>query len=269
MSRHLRRRGVVLALALAAVLAARRVQRQQRRWSDASGGGSGGSGSGGGACPVGALDQAKGPVTITFWHGLNQANEKVLQGLIDQFNASQTKVKVNLVNQTGYEEILRKWVAGLGTGDLPDVAQLEDTATQQMIDTQSIVPVADCIKADGYDTSDIVGPRARALHGRRQALADAVQRVEPDPLLRQERVPGRRSRPRQAADDARRREGRRAEDQGRGLPDRLRPEAQPVVPRAVGGEGRTRSTRTTRTGGRRVRPRRCSTTRPDASPSRG
>src|SRR6478735_8572524 len=155
MSRHLRRRGVVLALALTAVLAVGACAGSSGG-SDASGGGSGGSGSGGGACPVGALDKAKGPVTITFWHGLNQANEKVLQGLIDQFNTSQTKVKVDLVNQTGYEEILRKWVAGLGTGDLPDVAQLEDTATQQMIDTQSVVPVADCIKADGFDTSDIV-----------------------------------------------------------------------------------------------------------------
>src|SRR3954465_6216607 len=155
MSRQLRRRGLVSALVLAAVLAL----------SACSGGsdgstasdGSGGGGSGSGACPLSALARAKGPVTITFWHGLNQANEKVLQGLGDQFNGSQTKVKVDLVNQTGYEEILRKWVAGLGTGDLPDGAQLEDTATQQMIDTQSIVPASACIKADHYDTSDIVG----------------------------------------------------------------------------------------------------------------
>src|SRR6478735_3189159 len=156
MSRHLRRRGVVLALVATAALALGACAGSSGG-SDASGGGSGGSGSGGGACPVGALDKAKGPVTITFWHGLNQANEKVLQGLIDQFNTSQTKVKVDLVNQTGYEEILRKWVAGLGTGDLPDVAQLEDTATQQMIDTQSIVPASACAEADHYDTSDIVG----------------------------------------------------------------------------------------------------------------
>jgi sn-glycerol 3-phosphate transport system substrate-binding protein len=153
MSPQLRRRGVVLAIVATLALGA---------CSGGSGGGgsaAGGGGSGGGdagSCPVAALDKATGPVTITFWHGLNQANEKVLQGLVDQFNSSQAKVHVNLVNQTGYEEILRKWVAGLGTGDLPDLAQLEDTATQQMIDTQSIVPAAACVKADGYDTSDIV-----------------------------------------------------------------------------------------------------------------
>ena len=126
--------------------------------SKAGGGSSGGGSKTGGAnsCPVAALAKATGPVTITFWHGLNRANEETLQKIVAQFNAQQAKVKVDLVNQTGYEEILRKWVAGLGTNELPELGQMEDTATQQMIDTQSIVPVADCIKADGYDTSDFV-----------------------------------------------------------------------------------------------------------------
>ena len=132
--------------------------------SSSSGGSKAGSGSpvggspsgGANACPVAALDKAKGPVTITFWHGLNRANEESLQRLVTKFNARQTKVKVDLINQTGYEEILRKWVGGLGTGDLPELGQMEDTATQQMIDTQSIVPMSDCIKADKYDSSDLV-----------------------------------------------------------------------------------------------------------------
>ena len=143
--------GLVAALALGACSSS-------SSGSKAGGGGSkGGGGAGSNACPVAALAKATGPVNVTFWHGLSQANETQLKKLTDEFNASQSKVKVTLVNQTGYEEILRKWVAGLGTGDLPDVAQLEDTATQQMIDTQSIVPVADCIKADKYSTSDFVG----------------------------------------------------------------------------------------------------------------
>ncbi len=115
-----------------------------------------GGGAGKSSCPVDALAKANGPVSITFWHGLNRANEETLQKLVNQFNDQQTKVTVKLVNQTGYEDILRKWVTGLGTDELPDLGQMEDTATQQMIDTESIVPVADCIKADRYDTSDFV-----------------------------------------------------------------------------------------------------------------
>jgi sn-glycerol 3-phosphate transport system substrate-binding protein len=108
-------------------------------------------------CPVAALAKVTSPVTVTFWHGLSKQNEAVLQGLVSAYNAKQSKVRVNLVNQGGYEDVLRKWVQGLSTGDLPDVGQLEDTATQQMIDTKSIVPAGACAKADHYDTSGIVG----------------------------------------------------------------------------------------------------------------
>lgn len=102
------------------------------------------------ACPLAALQKAKGPVQITLWHGLTQANETALQQLTSQFNASQTQVKVSLVNQTSYMEDLNKFVAGLRTGDLPDIVQIEDTGTQQMIDTRAVLPAASCIKADHY-----------------------------------------------------------------------------------------------------------------------
>jgi sn-glycerol 3-phosphate transport system substrate-binding protein len=123
--------------------------------SDASGGGSGGGGALP-ACPLGALDKATKPVNITFWHAMTRANEDELKLLTDKFNGSQQDVRVKLVNQIGYKENLEKYRAGLGGTDLPDVIQVEDTATQQMIDTQSILPAQSCIKADKYDTSDFV-----------------------------------------------------------------------------------------------------------------
>src|SRR3954466_9747226 len=123
--------------------------------SDDRGGGSGGGGSLP-ACPLSALDKATKPVTITFWHAMNRANEEVLQRLTERFNSTQQDVKVKLVNQIGYKENLEKYRSGLAGGDLPDVIQVEDTATQQMIDTQSVLPAQSCIKADKYDTSDFV-----------------------------------------------------------------------------------------------------------------
>ena len=105
-------------------------------------------------CPLAALKKAKGPVEITYWHSMARENETTLQELTDEFNSSQSKVKVTLVNQTTYRDTLDKYVAGLSTGDLPDMVQSEDTATQQMIDTQSILPVQSCVKADHYDLSD-------------------------------------------------------------------------------------------------------------------
>ena len=103
-------------------------------------------------CPLSALAKAKGPVQITMWHGLTQANEQELDLLTSQFNASQSKIHVTLVNQTSYMDDLTKFVAGLSTGDLPDIVQIEDTGLQQMIDTKAILPAASCIKADSYQS---------------------------------------------------------------------------------------------------------------------
>ncbi len=124
--------------------------------SNGSAGGGDGGGAKGSACPVTALAKASGTVSITFWHAMNRANEEVLQRLIDAYQAQQPKVKVQLINQTGYREAFEKYKAGLSTGDLPDLVQIEDTGTQQMVDTQSIIPIGDCVKADRYDTSDFV-----------------------------------------------------------------------------------------------------------------
>ena len=45
-------------------------------------------------CPANALDSAKGPVAIDFWHSMTAANEDALKKLTDKYNAGQSKVKV-------------------------------------------------------------------------------------------------------------------------------------------------------------------------------
>jgi len=104
-------------------------------------------------CPLGALKKASKPVEITYWHSMSRANGETLTRLTDAYNASQSAVKVTLVNQTTYNDTLTKYVAGLSSGDLPDLVQIEDTALQQMIDSQSVVPAQACVKADKYDLS--------------------------------------------------------------------------------------------------------------------
>ncbi|MDT7579415.1 MAG: sn-glycerol 3-phosphate transport system substrate-binding protein, partial [Pseudonocardiales bacterium] len=108
-------------------------------------------------CPVGALKSAKGkPVQITMWHWMARDNETELQKLTDQFNSSQSDVKVNLVNQIDWEATLQKYKSGLGTGDLPDVVQLQETDQQQMVDTGTVLPASVCAKADKYSFSDFL-----------------------------------------------------------------------------------------------------------------
>jgi sn-glycerol 3-phosphate transport system substrate-binding protein len=109
------------------------------------------------SCPLHALKSAKGkPVEITMWHSMTRANEQTLQQLVDQFNSSQTDVTVKLVNQIDYVQTFNKYKSGLGTGDLPDIVQLQESDQQQMIDTQTVLPASVCAKADHYSFSDFL-----------------------------------------------------------------------------------------------------------------
>jgi sn-glycerol 3-phosphate transport system substrate-binding protein len=105
-------------------------------------------------CPVKAVDRADGPVAITFWHVQGSKNEEILQGLIEEFEASQDKVRVKLVHVPTYPDIFEKYRAALTTGDLPDLVQMDESALQLMVDSQSTVPIEACVKADNYALDD-------------------------------------------------------------------------------------------------------------------
>jgi sn-glycerol 3-phosphate transport system substrate-binding protein len=108
-------------------------------------------------CPLAALKSAKSkPVQITMWHSMTRANQDTLQKLVDQFNGSQSNVKVSLVNQLDYVQTLNKYKSGLSSGDLPDIVQLQETDQQQMIDTGTVLPASVCAKADKYSFSDFL-----------------------------------------------------------------------------------------------------------------
>ena len=141
--------------------------------SDDGGGGGAGTGTAGGdraggdegvdpaLCPVEALDAATSPVTVTFWHAMTAANEETLAELVQDYNDAQEAVRVEPVFSGNYDDTRDKYVTALRGGDLPDLVQLEETAVQLMIDSQSVVPAQACVEADGYDTGDFV-PRVLA-----------------------------------------------------------------------------------------------------------
>lgn len=105
-------------------------------------------------CPVDALAKVDKPVEITFWHSMADANESVLRSMIDDYNASQSRVKVNLQFQGSYDDTAKKYVATLRQGDLPQLVQLHEIYPQMMIDTKSTMAVQTCFEASKYDLSD-------------------------------------------------------------------------------------------------------------------
>lgn len=121
---------------------------------DGGGGGGGEEAADTSRCPVDALDEATSPVPITFWHGMSGENGEVLDGLVDDYNAAQDKVRVEAVFQGTYDETSDKYVTALRGSSLPNVVQLEETRIQLMIDSQSAVPAQACADAAGYDFSN-------------------------------------------------------------------------------------------------------------------
>lgn len=129
-----------------------------------------------GSCPLSALTKATKPVGIDFWEAMNQANGATLTKLTTQFNSSQSRVHVTLVDENSYTTIWQKYVAGLSSGQVPALAQLTQTDLQAAIDTRSFLPAQACINAAHYSTSDYV-PRALSYYkvdGVQEALPFAV-----------------------------------------------------------------------------------------------
>jgi sn-glycerol 3-phosphate transport system substrate-binding protein len=119
-------------------------------------GGDGDDGSAARSCDPAALDGATTPVTITLWHNMSSANEEVLTDQIEAFHRAQNEVRVEAVFQGSYQELFTKYKAGLSSGDLPDVVQMEETTVQQLLDSESTVPVQRCIDAEDYPLDDFV-----------------------------------------------------------------------------------------------------------------
>jgi sn-glycerol 3-phosphate transport system substrate-binding protein len=113
--------------------------------------GGGGDDTAGADCPVDALEGATGTVEITVWHTYVGLTSRTLNKLADGYNASQSKVKVQVENQgASYEELLRKYRQGIPSGDLPAIGVMEDTNTRFLADSGTIIPAGACADADGY-----------------------------------------------------------------------------------------------------------------------
>jgi sn-glycerol 3-phosphate transport system substrate-binding protein len=78
-----------------------------------------------------------------------------------------------LAQQPNYQDTFTKYKAGLQSGDLPDLVQMEETTVQQMIDSRSTIPAQACIEASDYDLEPFL-PRALEYYA-----SGGVQRAMP------------------------------------------------------------------------------------------
>lgn len=141
----------LLAALLAAVLLAAACGGDSGETGDQVAGGDtdGGNGT---TCPVDALEDAEGPVDVTLWHAYVGLTNETLNDMAAAYNGSQDRVRIQVENQgASYEELLRKYRQGIPSRELPGIGIMEDTNTQFLADSGTIVPAGDCAEADGYD----------------------------------------------------------------------------------------------------------------------
>jgi sn-glycerol 3-phosphate transport system substrate-binding protein len=106
-------------------------------------------------CPVDALDDADGPVAITFWHGMANELESALIALTDEYNASQDRVVVTLQNQTSYDSAIDTYIQA-SQSSRPHLIQLPEYVLQSFAQSGTFIPAESCIQASAFDTSEFL-----------------------------------------------------------------------------------------------------------------
>ncbi len=152
MAQLLRRRWFVVVVAIAAVLVF------------ASCGGGKGDGT-----KTETPGSGGGQTKITIWHSILSPVDGYLKRIIDDFNKSQSKYHVEMVYQGSYTQSLNKLISSIGSKDTPTLIQLDDVATQIMIDSGEITPVQNFIDKEHYDLSAFE-PKAIAYYSQNGTL---------------------------------------------------------------------------------------------------
>src|SRR5438270_10144385 len=121
----------------------------------------GGSPAGGGsASPTG--DQSalapgkdvKPAAQITWWHAMSGINGEALNKIVNNFNSSQSAIKVETVFQGSYDDLLSKLNTALASNAAPALVQVYDIGQRYMYDSGQVVPMQAFIDRDKFDTSD-------------------------------------------------------------------------------------------------------------------
>ena len=108
-------------------------------------------------CPLDALGSASSPVDVVVWHTQTARPLEVLTQLVNEYNSSQSKVRVHLESQgSSYSEIQRKFNEAIPSRQLPAIIDVDDTFTKSMADSGVVLPAQSCFDADRNDLSGLV-----------------------------------------------------------------------------------------------------------------
>lgn len=94
--------------------------------------------------------------TVEFWHGFPRPLGDILEGIVAEFNASQTEYRVNPAFKGSYPETMVAAIAAFRSGNAPHIVQMFEVGTATMMAAKgAIKPVHELMKQAGvpFDSS--------------------------------------------------------------------------------------------------------------------
>ncbi len=91
------------------------------------------------------------PVTINWWHAMRSARGKVVDTMIEKFNASQSDYVVAGTNKGNYDETMNAGVAAFRAKKQPHILQVFEVGTQTMMLSGAVYPVYKLMADAGFD----------------------------------------------------------------------------------------------------------------------
>ena len=105
-----------------------------------------------GACLVPLPSEAQQRVQVEFWHGLSQPEGGMLEKVVSDFNASQTKYNVKATFKGSYPETMVAAIAAFRAGTAPHIVQMFEVGTATMMAARgAIKPVYELAKETGVN----------------------------------------------------------------------------------------------------------------------
>ncbi len=95
--------------------------------------------------------------TVTFWHAMSGSRQKVVDKLVEDFNAKNPDIKVEALYTGSYDETVTKGLAAVKAGNPPVLLMSYEVGTQTMKDSEAIIPVKNLNNGD-VDFNDLVEP---------------------------------------------------------------------------------------------------------------
>lgn len=97
------------------------------------------------------LAVASHPTVVNLWHMWSGSEADAFQAIIDEYNASQSKIHVDVLASQTEDKML----TAIPSGDGPDIVHIADTTCDKWAQAGMLAPLDDAIASSGVDVSDI------------------------------------------------------------------------------------------------------------------